>query len=346
MKLIDRYINEVGRRLPKRMRADVEKELHSLLLDSLEDHLAGDFPETGEVPEDSEVAVLKELGPPQQVAQQYNPRINYVIGPRLFEPYLITVAVVLGIVFIAHLIGLLTLTVNPTALNGSFGDAVAGLIQSLQAGLGSITLIFALVERALAGTDAKEDASTWDPRKMPTIADHDRIKLSGLILETVFVAFLLGMLNFYPDRIGLSFVRVGGEFKMTSWLAPGFHQTYGIWLSAWWFLTIVLNITVIWQGRWQRITHLLNVGLHLFGAYIFYRIATGSNFIITAPGGFIGEVAGIPDLLDSIIGKTLRSVLGLIAVLQAFSAAKILYRLFQPKPITLMTQKENSELPG
>ena len=343
MNLIDRYIHEVGRRLPKRMRADVETELHSLLLDSLEDHMAEDLRVPDEVPEELQVAVLKEFGPPQHVAQQYNPRVNYIIGPRLFEPYLITVAVVLGITFVAHLIGILTLIADPTVLQGAFGDAVAGLIHSLEAGLGAITLVFALVERAMAGTDTKEDSTTWDPRKMPTIADHDRIKLSGLILETVFVAFLLGMLNFYPDRIGLSFVRVGGEFKMTSWLAPGFHQTYGIWLSAWWFLSIVLNITVIWQGRWQRITHLLNAGLHLFGAYIFYRIATGSNFIVTAPGGFIGEVAGIPDLPNSIIGKTLRSVLGLIAVLQAFSAAKILYRLFQPKPITLQTQAENSE---
>ena len=343
MDLIERYIHEVGRRLPKRMRVDVETELHSLLLDSLEERLAGDFPEPDEVPEDIQVAVLKEFGPPQLVAQQYNPRVNYIIGPRLFEPYLITIAVVLGITFVAHLLGVVTLAANPTAVQGALGDAVAGLIHSLEAALGAVTLVFALVERAIAGTDAQEDKSTWDPRKMPKIAEHDRIKVSGLILETVFIAFLLAMLNFYPDRIGLSFVRTGGEFKMTSWLAPGFHKTYGIWLSAWWFLAILLNVTVIWQGRWQRVTHLLNAGLHLVGAYIFYSIATGPDFVITAPGGFIGEVAGIPEVVNTVISKTLRCVLGLTAALQALSAIKILYRLFQIKPVILLTGKNNTD---
>ena len=153
MDLIERYIHEVGRRLPKRMRVDVETELHSLLLDSLEERLAGDFPEPDEVPEDIQVAVLKEFGPPQLVAQQYNPRVNYIIGPRLFEPYLITIAVVLGITFVAHLLGVVTLAANPTAVQGALGDAVAGLIHSLEAALGAVTLVFALVERAIAGTD-------------------------------------------------------------------------------------------------------------------------------------------------------------------------------------------------
>jgi hypothetical protein len=176
---------------------------------------------------------------------------------------------------------------------------------------------------------------------MPKIAEHNRIKLSGLILETVFLVFLLAMLNFYPDRIGLSYVRVGGEFKMTSWLAPGFHKLYGPWLSTWWFLTILLNITVIRRGSWQQTTHLLHVGLLLVGTYIFYRIATGPDFSMTAPGGLFGEVTGVPDIVDSIIGKTLRGTVGTIAAIMAFSAAKILYRLFQVKPITILEQKNS-----
>ncbi len=260
MKLIDRYIHEVGRRLPKRMRADVEAELHSLLLDSLEEHLAEGLPDSGEVSEDVQVAVLQEFGPPKLVAQQYNPRVNYIIGPRLFEPYLVTVAVVMAVTFLAHLVGILTLTANLAAVDGALGGALAGMINSMQAGLGSITLVFALVERAIAVSDAQQEDASWDPRKMPKISDYDRIKASGLIVETLFLVFLLAVFNVYPDRIGLSFVRIGTEYKMTSWLATGFNTAYGPWLSAWWFLSILLNISVLWQGRWQRITHLLNAG--------------------------------------------------------------------------------------
>jgi hypothetical protein len=343
MDLIDRYINEVGRRLPKRIRQDVETELHSLLMDSLEDHLAGENPENVEVPDELQIAVLKEFGPPQHVAQQYNPQTNYIIGPRLFEPYLLTLAVVLGITFVAHMVGLLTFATNPKAVQNSIGDAVAGLIQSLQAGIGSITLVFALIERAIIGSDSREETSAWDPKKMSKIADHNRIKLSGLILETVFITFLLGMVNFYPDRIGLSFVQIGGELKMTSWLVPDFHQTYGRWLSGVWFLSILLNVAVIWQGRWQRISHLLKAGLLLAGAYIFYRMAVGQDFVVTAPGGFIGEALGVPDLLNGVVSGTVSGIVGLVAFIQALPAAKILYRLFQPKPLVIVLNRNNTE---
>ena len=37
VELIDRYLHEVGQHLPGRMRADVQAELHSLLIDTLEE---------------------------------------------------------------------------------------------------------------------------------------------------------------------------------------------------------------------------------------------------------------------------------------------------------------------
>ena len=41
MELIDRYVREVGRHLPRKNRADIETELRSLLVDNLEDLLKG-----------------------------------------------------------------------------------------------------------------------------------------------------------------------------------------------------------------------------------------------------------------------------------------------------------------
>ena len=37
MNLIDRYVNEVGRHLPRKNRSDIQAELRSLLMDALED---------------------------------------------------------------------------------------------------------------------------------------------------------------------------------------------------------------------------------------------------------------------------------------------------------------------
>ncbi|MDF1514930.1 MAG: hypothetical protein P1S60_14060 [Anaerolineae bacterium] len=339
MELINRYIHEVGRRLPKKKRGDIEAELQSLILDSLEGRLPEDLVESGDVPEEIQVEVLKEFGPPRKVAQQYYPTINYVIGPRLMEPYVLTLTIVLGIVLFANLFGILSLGAEFNLFNGSIGDALAGLITSLQAAFGSVTFVFALIERALAHSTIQDEDSQWDPRKMPSIADNDRVKASGLIIEILFLAFLLIMLNVYPDRIGVSFVRIGGEFKTTSWLKPEIVTTYGPWLSAMWFLSIILNITVLAQRRWQPITHVLNAALTLYGAYLFYRIATGPSFIATVPGGIIGSISGVPDILNDITDSALRWVVGVTAALHAFSAAKILYHFFDIKPIVIPPDK-------
>ena len=56
MSLIDRYIHEVGRHLPRKNRSDIQAELRSLLTDSLEDR-AGTKTSEADV-----AALLKEFG--------------------------------------------------------------------------------------------------------------------------------------------------------------------------------------------------------------------------------------------------------------------------------------------
>ncbi len=58
MSLIDRYVYEVGRHLPRNNRSDIQAELRSSLIDALEDR-AGHEPTEDEI-----VELLKEFGPP------------------------------------------------------------------------------------------------------------------------------------------------------------------------------------------------------------------------------------------------------------------------------------------
>ncbi len=68
MELIDRYVYEVGRHLPRKDRSDIQVELQSTLVDTLEDRVEGD-PSQEDV-----VALLKEFGSPQKVAASYWPQ--------------------------------------------------------------------------------------------------------------------------------------------------------------------------------------------------------------------------------------------------------------------------------
>ena len=83
--LVDGYIDEVKVNLPNKIRSDIAVEIHSLIMDTLEDVV-----EDGEVDEQIVLKVLKELGSPIEIAGEYNPH-NYVIGPRLYAPFWMTI---------------------------------------------------------------------------------------------------------------------------------------------------------------------------------------------------------------------------------------------------------------
>ena len=94
MDLIDRYVHEVGQRLPHRLRADVEAELRSLLTDSVEEKAR-----LAAIPADEGLAaaVLREFGTPKAAAARYAPEPQYLIGPRLYPAYVTAVKIMLPI---------------------------------------------------------------------------------------------------------------------------------------------------------------------------------------------------------------------------------------------------------
>jgi hypothetical protein len=80
MDLINRYIEEVDSYLPKRLQEDVARELRSNLEEGLEDRMSsGDWT----TKEDAAVSLLKELGPPHELAESYMPGPRVLFGPRL-----------------------------------------------------------------------------------------------------------------------------------------------------------------------------------------------------------------------------------------------------------------------
>ena len=79
MNLIDKYIAEVGKHLPRRNRADIEAEIRSTLEDMLEERKQAQGP----LDDATIIALLKEYGAPRKVAESYvGPR--YLVGPRMY----------------------------------------------------------------------------------------------------------------------------------------------------------------------------------------------------------------------------------------------------------------------
>ncbi|MDY7080783.1 MAG: hypothetical protein SXV54_28200, partial [Chloroflexota bacterium] len=254
MELVDRYVHQVGRRLPKRLRDDVKVELRSLLLDALEERTGLEASDETTFSEEDQVAVLEEFGPPAQMAAKYQPRPRYIIGPKVYSLYLIVVAVLLGA-------GLLASTVS-TAVSGLYaGSARVEILELLGRGLvlffniaisgiGSTTLVFAVLERVIPNGEFElDDEKEWSPHDLPEIEDHDEIKPAGLIVQIGILALLLIAFIGFPDRIATGAYYDDGWHIVPSILSPAFFSIYLPLIEISWGLTIILNLVLLRQGR-------------------------------------------------------------------------------------------------
>ncbi len=85
MNMIDQYIFEVGENLPEKLRADLEKEIRSLIEDTLEERSRT---YSRAIDDDMIAEVLKEFGPPERMAASYQPQ-KYLIGPKLYPTFIL-----------------------------------------------------------------------------------------------------------------------------------------------------------------------------------------------------------------------------------------------------------------
>jgi hypothetical protein len=216
MYLIDRYLHEVGRYLPRKNRADILAELRSHLIDTLEGRVQGD------ASEDDIVAMLKEFGPPQKVAASYSPKGQYLIGPALYPLFRMIAGIVLIAVVGAQLVALgVSVWIGGQPVNG--WETLAGVLTSIPAALGSLVIVFAILQ--WFDVRPELDDEPWDPRSLPVIEEKETVSRGELVFSIVVGSVLLAILTFFPDKLG-SFRMPGGEFFTN----PVIGQYFG-WIS-------------------------------------------------------------------------------------------------------------------
>jgi hypothetical protein len=240
--LIDRYVNEVGQKLPRRSRADIKLELESLLLDELDERAAA----AGKEPTaDMAAAILVEYGQPEQMAARYKPE-RYLIGPRLFPFYRLIVAIVLG----AIAISLLVLFAITAVVSGSENvwtlawGFLKAYFQSAVIAFASITIIFGIIERVAGHKLQTGDDAEWDPYSLEPVEEPDRIKRPELVAGIVWYAILIVLFNFFPQWIGMVDT-IAPEGVFIPLLSPEF-AVFIHWLTAYWILGILLNLYLLW----------------------------------------------------------------------------------------------------
>jgi hypothetical protein len=285
MSLLDRYLHEVGRYLPRKNKSDIQAELRSSLVDSMEDRY-------GSEPSEAEVEViLKEFGSPREVAASYHPQGQYLVGPTLFPVFkmvaMIVIAAVLGAQALAWGISLFV-------GDGGFPilEMLASMFNSIPAALGWVVLVFMILQYF----DAKPelDDEPWEPQTLPEINPDEDVKRGELIVGLVFSVLLLVLISVFPQWVG--FVTFPGGTFYPNPVILRYLPMIQISLAAW----IGMNTYLLWKRRQDLITRLLTFALNIYGVVLLSLLVAGHNTWLgdRSAGSFLEAIEAIPAMVD------------------------------------------------
>lgn len=221
---IERYVNEVTRRLPEKDRAEVSRELEANILDML-----------GEGASDEEVkAVLAEMGSPAALANSYRGKNRYLISPAVYDDYIRTLKWLLPLVGLIALAvgcvvgGIDAISGEPVRLSNFIGGAIG---QGISAGVTGAfhalfwaTLGFVIYERAQPG-GAAGVYPKWTPDDLPTTSPNPKgsIPRSDVIAELVVVlVFSAVALLFCTGTLPVLFIIQGEDIVVRNIFSDSF----------------------------------------------------------------------------------------------------------------------------
>lgn len=340
MKLIDRYVVEVGKHLPLvKGRRDMENELRSTLEDMLEDRAQ----KAGRpADEEMEIELLKEYGAPQTIAQTYNPH-PYLIGPRLFPFFVMVLKIVVSVVTVVLLVltGVKIASIAPTMAGPEFaraiGEGLAGIVSAAIAAFGHIVLVFALLERYVPASEFKmDDEKEWDPASLKKEPESDEVKLWEPILAIVFTFIAISIFNFNPQWLGF-YIFSGDKSAFIPALTDAFFRWLP-WINIGWVAEIVMNGMLIRSGRWTAPTRIFSIAIKIFQSVILYFLLTGPS--ILAVDGAALQSTGIFEAdaaqrIAELAQNGIRIVLGLAIFGTLIEIVKGIYKL--------ITQRNSAE---
>lgn len=241
IELVERYVHQVGRYLPRSERAEIEAELRSQIQDQLDDRFAGS-------PTPEEVAsVLAEFGHPYRMATSYTGE-QYLVGPALY-PFMMMVLrygwlIIPPLVIFLDIFGALV-TPSQTALLTQILEILGSVIQATLFFSAVVVLIFALIQRA--SLEVKDKEPTFNPADLPKVDDPsvvDRAESSFGIAITAIITLVL-----------LYWLQVGGLTLRFNLSDPGEVIPVSVpWLIA--LIAIswsqaILHIVVLRRNRWS-----------------------------------------------------------------------------------------------
>lgn len=257
--VIETYLNDIARRLPRRERLDVANELRSLLTEELQARAR----ELGRPP-DAAMALLlvRDHGLPAEVAARYHTPWT-IIDPADSTRFVKAALLGAGALIVAGSIS----ESRPSPARNIEETVKIGIL----AWLGILVLLFGALSWMRR---IWPKVTVWKPRA------RDRVNRIGTAvavpLATLCVVF------YAAPRWVLEHVS-NGRFE-TSWATytSGFQRyRLPLFIGLMAGLLILLSLAAI-NGRWQRLTRRMNVGLNLAMAAVVLALAVEGNIFVSS----------------------------------------------------------------
>lgn len=252
MQLIDRYVYAVTEYLPKEIQEDVGKELRS----NIEDMLPEDYSDK------DAYRVLEELGSPWKLANEYNSKKRYIIGPGYYDNYLSVLKIVIGIcITVFSGIAILGWAIEPPVDGNQygnlallFGDIISAVFEGTIQGILWVTLIFVILERT--GVESGQLPfynKKWTPEDLPVLPVNSKKKISrGETVFSMFCTILFATLIYVKPQL-IAFYNKGdnGTVNITPLFDVERLQTYVAIL----FVLVIIQLGIfVWKyiaGSWN-----------------------------------------------------------------------------------------------
>ena len=330
MNLIDRYIAQVGKHLPRRNRADIEAEIRSTLEDMLEERKQA----KGPADDATVIALLKEYGSPREVAESYTgPR--YLIGPRVFPIFELVTKIVVAVLIALALVGLgLSLARSSSTgleLLKTIGESALGLLGGLITAFGNIVLVFAILERVLPAKEFEEEEE-WNPAELAKEPDPDRVKFGEHIFEMFFLVLFLIVFNLYPGIIGIGFFHENEWVFISPLLTDAFFR-YLPWLNILVLLQLLFNVYLLRQGAWTVRTRVMNILLELGSIALAIAMLRGPDLVSLTTS----QLAGTPLEESASVFVTIANLapslaLTIVIVVSSIEVAQAVFYVIKSRP--------------
>lgn len=282
MNLIQIYVNEVVKYLPRQLREEVKRELTSQIMDMVE---------VSEGDEEAIQSILEKMGSPKDLADRYLNQEKSLIGPRYYDTYVMIVRIVMFALALAFsVIFAMKLIFSQEMTGWTILEYPLSLFNAAIMGFAYVTIIFALIERnQVKINDEDLVTKSWSVKDLPKESVELPTHRLENIFEIGFVSILMFMINFQPQIIGIYSAVVnqeGSVWTITPILNDETRSVWIIWVNIW-------LISMLISGVIKSIYRLKAKNRIFLSTFFDFLALVLFVFIIATQNMFVENIAGI-----------------------------------------------------